>query len=189
MDNYLSDPILLIITTALSFLKYILIFRFLFEITMVNFYNPISQAIVKITGPILAPLRLFSLNIGRVDLMIILLILVVISFEIILPYLFQTVSLNLIHVAIFSFGLFLKTILNIYFYLIIISAIASWFFAYNNHPLFSLINELCEPLYYPVRNLLPQTPGIDFSPIVLLLLIQITEMIILRPIFELIKYF
>ena len=76
MDNYLSDPILLIITTALSFLKYILIFRFLFEITMVNFYNPISQAIVKITGPILAPLRLFSLNIGRVDLMIILLILV-----------------------------------------------------------------------------------------------------------------
>ena len=134
-------------------------------------------------------LRILSLNIGRVDLSMILLIIIVISIEMTFPYLLQDIDLPLVHVAILSFGLFLKTILNIYFWLIIIGAIASWSFVYNNHPLFSLINELCEPLYYPVRNLLPQTPGIDFSPIILLLLIQLSEMIILRPIFELIKYF
>ncbi len=189
MNNYFSDPVLLIAATVLGFLKYILIFRFLFELTRVNFYNPICQSIVKITNPILSPLRLFSLNIGRIDLIIIFLIITIISVEMTFPYLFQNINFNLVHVIILAFGLFLKTILNLYFWLIIIGAIASWFFVHNQHPLFSLINELCEPLYSPIRNLLPQTPGIDFSPIVLLLLIQLSEMIILRPIFELIRYF
>ena len=189
MNNYFSDPILLIIVTILGFLKYIMIFRLLFELTRVNFYNPLCQSIVQITNPILTPFRLFSLNVGRFDLSIIFLIILVIAAETLLPYLSQTVDFNFSHIFIISFGLFIKTILNIYFWLIIIGAIASWFFMYNNHPLFSLINELCEPLYQPVRKLLPQTAGIDFSPIILLLLIKLAEMILLRPIFELIKYF
>ena len=59
----------------------------------------------------------------------------------------------------------------------------------NDAPaLFSLINELCEPLYQPVRSILPPMSGIDFSPIILLLLIQLAEMLLVRPIFGLINF-
>ena len=188
MGSYLSDPVLLIISTALSFLKYIMIFRLLFEVARVNFYNPLCQAVVKITNPILAPLAMLPLRFGRFDLSIILMIVLIIAVEILFPYFFQNIDYNLSHILIFSLGLFLKTILNIYFWMIIIGAVASWFFMYHNHPLFSLINELCEPLYQPVRSILPPMSGIDFSPIILLLLIQLAEMLLVRPIFGLINF-
>tara|TARA_B100000287_G_scaffold22168_1_gene21795 strand:- start:213 stop:782 length:570 start_codon:yes stop_codon:yes gene_type:complete len=189
MTNYLSDPVLLIVGTLLGFLKYMMIFRLLFEVARVNFYNPLCQAVVKITKPIISPFSFISLRFGGIDLGIVLLIIFIIGLEITFPYFFQNVDLNITHILILSFGLFLKTVLNIFFWLIIIGAIASWFFIYNNNPLFSLINELCNPLYQPIRNLLPSMSGIDFSPIILILLIQLTEMLVVRPIFGLIHYF
>ena len=68
-----------------------------------------------------------------------------------------------------------KDLSNIFFYLIIISAIKSWFNVFVSHPIFSLIDELCEPLYILVRNLLPPISGIDFSPIVILFILQIID--------------
>ena len=189
MTPYLSDPVLLIIGTALGFLKYIMIFRLLFEVASVNFYNPLCQAVVKITNPIILPFSIISMRIAKFDIIIILLIIFIFGLEIIFPYLFQSIDFNIMHILIYAFGLFLKTVLNIYFWLIIIGAIASWFFMYNNHPLFSLVNELCNPLYQPVRNIMPPMSGIDFSPIILLLLIQLTEMLFVRPIFGLINFF
>ena len=57
--------------------------------------------------------------------------------------------------------------------------------AYNSHPIFSLIDEICEPLYRPIRNVIPATSGIDFSPIILLVAIKVLQMIIVPPIFHL----
>ena len=57
--------------------------------------------------------------------------------------------------------------------------------SYTKHPLLSLIDELCEPLYIPIRRILPATAGIDFSPIILLVFINLTQMILIPPIFHL----
>ena len=115
MTPYLSDPVLLIIGTALGFLKYIMIFRLLFEVASVNFYNPLCQAVVKITNPIILPFSIISMRIAKFDIIIILLIIFIFGLEIIFPYLFQSIDFNIMHILIYAFGLFLKTVLNIYF--------------------------------------------------------------------------
>ena len=185
MNNYLSEPFLLITYTIIGFLKYMLTFRFLFELMRVNFYNPICQSIVMITKPILTPLKILQFNLGRINITIFFLVIILIAMKANLQYILNGTSLPLLPLLILSFGLFIQLLLNIFFYLVIINAIASWFFMFGNkHPLFSLIEGLCFPLYTPIRKIMPQTPGIDFSPIILLLLIQLTQMIVLKPIFE-----
>ena len=86
---------------------------------------------------------------------------------------------------IITFGYLMKDLTNIYWYLIIISAIKSWFNVFVSHPIFVLIDELCEPLYRIVRNILPTFSGIDFSPIVLLFFLQIVEIIFIPRIVQL----
>ena len=61
MTNYTSQPIIFILVTIVSFIQFALILRLLFEIMRVNFYNPVCQVIIKITDPILRPLRLIPL--------------------------------------------------------------------------------------------------------------------------------
>jgi YggT family protein len=41
------------------------------------------------------------------------------------------------------------------------------------HPLRQTIDRLLEPLYTPIRRFLPQTGGLDFSPVILIIVVQI----------------
>ncbi|MBH44674.1 MAG: hypothetical protein CMD88_04380 [Gammaproteobacteria bacterium] len=185
MDNYYTNPIVFIMTMIVSFFQFILIMRLLFEINRVNFYNPICQFVVKFTNPIINPFRLLPLNIGRIDLFIIIIIVLVTALKIYIPYSFSSFDFSLNTLIVFSFGKFIQDVLNIYWFLIIISAIGSWFHVFNDHPLFIVIDELCVPLYNVVRNYLPPLSGLDFSPIIILIMLKLTEMIIIPPIFNL----
>ena len=189
MEGYTSKPLLFLLMTSISLLQFIFILRFLFEITKVNFYNPVCQLIVKITNPFLMPLRLIPLYIGRVDLVIIMLITMITALKIYTPYYFTSFEYSLNSLFIAAFGKFIQEMLDIIWYAVIIGAIGSWFMSYNSHPMFMLIDELCEPFYRPIRKILPPMTGIDFSPIVLLIAINLVQMIILPPIFYLTKFF
>jgi YggT family protein len=60
--------------------------------------------------------------------------------------------------------------------------------AYNAHPIFNLIDEICEPMYRPVRSIMPNLSGIDLSPIILLIGLNLLQMIVLPPIFNLTRF-
>mgnify|MGYP000532443199 CR=1 FL=1 len=189
MEGYTSKPLLFLLMTSISLLQFIFILRFLFEITKVNFYNPVCQLIVKITNPFLMPLRLLPLYIGRIDLVIIILITMITALKIYTPYYFTSFEYSFNSLFIAAFGKFIQETLDILWYAVIIGAIGSWFMSYNAHPMFTLIDEMCEPFYKPIRKILPVMTGIDFSPIILLIAINLIQMIILPPIFYLTKFF
>jgi len=189
MEGYTSKPLLFLLMTSISLLQFIFILRFLFEITKVNFYNPVCQLIVKITNPFLMPLRILPLYIGRVDLVIIILITMITALKIYTPYYFTSFEYSFNSLFIAAFGKFIQETLDILWYAVIIGAIGSWFMSYNAHPMFTLIDEMCEPFYKPIRKILPVMTGIDFSPIILLIAINLIQMIILPPIFYLTKFF
>ena len=77
-------------------------------------------------------------------------------------------------------------LLRVLTYIIIAQAILSWLVAFNvinthNDFVRSFLNalgRLTEPLYRPIRRILPDFGGIDFSPMVLLLLIVIVRMLL-----------
>ena len=189
MEGYTSKPLLFLLMTSISLLQFVFILRFLFEITKVNFYNPVCQLIVKITNPFLMPLRILPLYIGRVDLVIIILITMITALKIYTPYYFTSFEYSFNSLFIAAFGKFIQETLDILWYAVIIGAIGSWFMSYNAHPMFTLIDEMCEPFYKPIRKILPVMTGIDFSPIILLIAINLLQMIILPPIFYLTKFF
>ena len=173
-------PILYLI---LSLLQFIILLRFICQVMNVNYYNPVTQSIVKFSGYILKPIDILGIKSNSYLLFLVLYFFTFIKLYIPLMssnQLFPTNSL-----VIISFGYLIKDLINIYWYLIIISAIKSWFNVFVSHPIFSLIDELCKPLYDHVRSFLPTLSGIDFSPIVILFLLQIIEIVFVPRIFNL----
>lgn len=80
----------------------------------------------------------------------------------------------------------LDLLLRVLTWIIIIQAILSWLVAFNvintyNDFVRSLLNALdriTEPLYRPIRRILPDFGGIDFSPLVVLLLIYVVRILL-----------
>jgi YggT family protein len=82
-------------------------------------------------------------------------------------------------------------LLDVAWWIIMIQAILSWLFVFNviNHSndmvrqLVQGLNTVTEPFYRPIRRIMPDFGGLDFSPMVVLLLIYILRSIILPSIF------
>ena len=173
-------PIIYLIFSALQF---IILLRFICQAMDVNYYNPVTQSIIKFSDYLLVPFNLFNLKSNTYYLLLVLFIFTFLKLYI--PLLSSNENIPINSLTVISFGYLIKDLINIFWYLIIISAIKSWFNVFVSHPIFSLVDELCEPLYRVVRNILPTFSGIDFSPIILLLLLQLIEVIFLPRIFSL----
>ncbi len=188
MESYASKPIIFLLITIVSFAQFLFILRFLFEIARVSYSNPVAQLVVKATNPILIPFRAIPLYLGRLDLSIILIITALTTLKIYINPNFSGFEYSFNALMLAGFGYAIKEILDILWYAVIIGVIGSWFISYNNHPLFTLVDEICNPMYKPIRNILPDMSGIDISPIILLVVLNLLQMIILPPIFNLTRY-
>ena len=77
-------------------------------------------------------------------------------------------------------------LLSVLTWIIIIQAILSWLVAFNvinthsdfMRSLLYALDRITEPLYRPIRKVLPDFGGIDFSPLVVLLVIQVLRIIL-----------
>ncbi|KTR06729.1 membrane protein [Aureimonas ureilytica] len=77
-------------------------------------------------------------------------------------------------------------ILNILWWIIIVSAILSWLLAFNIldyrnnfvRTVTDTLNRMTEPLYRPIRNMLPNLGGLDLSPLVVLIAIFFLQQLI-----------
>lgn len=85
--------------------------------------------------------------------------------------------------ALFQIGHYLLSIL---WWIIIIQVVLSWLFAFNVlnagsagvRAFTNALERITAPLYRPIRAVLPDFGGLDFSPFVLLILIQILDMLL-----------
>lgn len=174
----------LVIYTLMSLFLIIVVLRFLLQVARADFYNPLSQGIVKVTKPFLMPLRRLIPGYRGIDFASVVLML--------LLQLLAIFLLALIHgqLGIFAYPLYclawavlgcLTLVSNIFFWAIIISIIGSWIAPGSGHPVLNLVNQLINPLMAPVRRILPPLGGvIDISPILVLLTLKVVDMLILR---------
>jgi YggT family protein len=75
--------------------------------------------------------------------------------------------------------LIISVFFQLLFWLVIIAVVLSYFMA-PYHPVRQRIDSLVEPMLAPIRRILPPMGGLDFSPFVLLILIQVFRNIIIR---------
>ncbi|EXF46836.1 YGGT family protein [Pseudomonas sp. BAY1663] len=179
--SQLSQALILVIQTLGSLYLLIVLLRFILQLVRADFYNPLSQFIVKATHPLLRPMRRVIPSMGTLDLSSLLLALIVqmVLMALLLLVAYGTTGnpvLLLIWGLIGITGLFL----NIFFWALIISVILSWVAPGSHNPGAQLVNQLCEPLLMPFRRLLPNLGGLDISPIFAFLAIKLLDMLVVN---------
>ncbi|MFC0336742.1 YggT family protein [Kushneria avicenniae] len=175
MGSALGDTGIMLVNTLINLYLFVLMLRFLLHASRADYYNPISQAIVKATSPVVGPLQRVLRPAGPIDIATLVVALV-----------FKMAGIALICMAIFGFppiGLLaiaalagvINAILKIYFFAMIIMIILSWVAPQSGHPGALLVYQITEPIMAPVRRVIPSIGMIDLSPIVVFLLINVLD--------------
>ena len=183
--SYMTNPVVFLIDTVVSLYILAIILRFLFQWTRADFYNPISQFLVKITHPPLKILRRFVPAIGKIDTSSIVLALgikILANFAI-LAIQGEVPSAGAL--VIYSFKEIVEIVFNIFVFAVFARAILSWFDPGNYNPASSLLQSLTEPLLGLCRKIIPDLGGIDLSPLVALVFLQLAKMVVLPPLSQL----
>lgn len=170
-----QDPLTLIIRTAGELYAFIIIMRFLLQVARADYYNPISQAVVRLTNKPLVPLQKVLPKAGRFDLSALLLAVIVKAATLLALFVIHETSPNILSILILSVVGVLDTILTIYFWAVLGSVIISWVAPGSYHPGPQLIQQLTEPLFALARKVIPPIGGLDLSPILIFIVIQIVQ--------------
>ncbi len=167
-----------IVQTLGSLYLLVVLLRFLLQIARADFYNPVSQAIVKLTNPLLIPLRKVVPGVFGIDLasLVLALLVEIVVFEII--YLMLGGIIPLVTVITWALLGCVNLMLNIFFFGLLISIIFSWIAPYSRHPILLLLNQLMEPALAPFRRLIPPLGGLDITPIFAFLVINVLQMVV-----------
>lgn len=161
-----------LLTTLIDLYIAAVLLRLLLQWARADFYNPVCQFLVRITNPVLIPLRRVIPSIGKLDTAsVILMLLLELTSVWILS---QAGALNLGWAQIVTFSLMklFMTLLWTYFFLIIVGVILSWVGGQSRHPAIPLVHQLTEPVLRPFRRVIPPIAGFDLSPLFALIAIR-----------------
>tara|TARA_B100000676_G_C18029391_1_gene817661 strand:- start:538 stop:1086 length:549 start_codon:yes stop_codon:yes gene_type:complete len=159
---------------------FIVLTRFVLQLARADFYNPISQFVLKATNPLLKPLRRVIPGYGGLDIASLVLVVVLI--------ILKAVILLSIQVGGFPSGIggelviyalreLASLILNYVFWTVLFRVILSWVAPDPYSPVVRVIVQITEPIMAPVRKLLPPMGGFDLSPLLVLLGIQLLKIL------------
>jgi YggT family protein len=188
-SSYWAAPLIFLIDTIFSLYLFALVLRFLFQWSGADYQNPLSQFLIRITHPPLRILRRFVPSFGRIDTAALALMLALQMLSDTLIFLIQSTLPSMGFIAIWSLAQLLDLVLNIFFYAILIRALLSWIGPTQYNPAVSLLYSLTEPLLQASRRLLPASGGMDFSPIIPIIGIQLIKMLLLPPLQQLATVF
>lgn len=184
MNDYLRNPIEFVLTVIFQFYILAVLLRFLLQWVRADFYNPLSQAIVKLTNPTLRPLRRLIPGYGGIDFAAVVLMVVL---QMVLGFILMALrgtSLAPLPVLLWSVAELVALTFNVFIFAIIIQAVLSWVNPGHYSPVGAVIYKLTEPLLRPARRLIPPISGLDLSPMVVIIGLQVAKMLVM-PLFGL----
>ncbi len=156
-----------------------IIVRLLLGFARADFHNPLSQFIVKITNPVLVPLRRFIPAVGKVDTAAVLLAFGLTVLKVVLLSLIGYYAINNVpQLLFFSLGDFIKAIIYIYLFALIVHAVITWVGTPEGNPFVPLLKSITNPIVNPIRKVVPMVGVMDFSPLVAILLLNVLLIIV-----------
>ncbi|WP_025131036.1 YggT family protein [Pseudomonas sp. PH1b] len=171
----LNDAAIFVIQTLGSLYLLVVLLRFILQVVRANFYNPICQFIVRATQPLLKPMRRIIPSVFGLDLSSLVLALIVqmVLFAIILTL--SYIPFNVLGLLLWApIGIF-ALLLKIWFFAMIISVILSWVAPGSQSPGAELAYQISEPFLAPFRRIVPNLGGLDISPILAFIVIQLLQ--------------
>lgn len=184
-STYLTDPAIFIIDTLSSLYILAVVLRFLLQWCGADYYNPIAQFLVKATHPPLRFLRRFVPPIGKIDTSSIILALglqMLADFSILM---LKSIAVSVGALTILSITQLITLLINVFIFSVFARALLSWLNPGTFSAATSILYSLTEPLLGTCRKFIPDLGGVDISPLVVLLFLQLAKMIVLPPLHEL----
>lgn len=174
-----SEILRYLLQSALGLFLFAVLLRMLLQLARADFYNPVSQFVIRFTQPVLAPLRRLVPPIGRLDTASLLLAtgVQVLSIMIALALLGFRPG-NVLLLLVWALLGIASLVVNMYFFAILALIIFSWIAPHSHHPALALLHQLTEPVMGPVRRLLPPVGGLDLSPILVFVAINVLEILL-----------
>ena len=167
------SALIFIVRTLLSLALFVVLARLLLQWARADFRNPIAQAIVRLTNPLILPLRRILPPVGKVDTASVVAVVLVAVIKVGILLALQGYGSPGVHLWVQSVAVELvQALLSTYFYAILLYALLSLIAPGGYSPLQSVLASVCEPVLRPFRRLIPPIAGIDLSPLWAVIAIQ-----------------
>ena len=179
-----STALQFLISTVFNLLTLLFLLRFFLQQFKAPFNNPLTYMVVSLTDFAVKPARRLIPSLGKIDLSTLVLAFVAqLLMQFCLLWLRDlpiTLVGNAILISIIGSSLLgvFRTMLDVFFYAILLQVILSW--VNPQSPISSALNSLTKPILAPIQRILPATAGMDFSPIVAIILIQMLNVSVVR---------
>ena len=168
----MTQALFFILKTLTQLYLLLLLLRFWLPMFRADFRNPVAQGILRLTSPLIIPLRRFIPPIGRIDTATVLvafgieylLILVLLGLGGGSAGILPIATTALLDLAILSF--------NMFFFVILIKIILSWVAPHNYNPATAMLTSIAEPILRPFRRFIPPIGGLDISPVFAIVFLQ-----------------
>lgn len=173
-----ENPLIFLLRTLLDIYISLLMLRFLLQQVGADFYNPLSQFIVKLTNPVVKPARRLIPGLGGIDLATLLLVLALIITKIIVLASLASYQVTALALVLATARELILLVINIFIFAIFVQAILSWINPDPNHPVAGLLRSLTAPVLRPVQQFVKPISGIDLSPLVALLALMFAKSLV-----------
>jgi len=179
---YLQNATNFLTQAIIGFALYIVLLRFWMQWVRADFRNQLGQFIITVTNPLVIPLRRVLPSISTIDTATVVLALLI-SFIKVFTFFaltnYGTPSAMLY--AMMSLGVTIKYSIYLMIACIFIQIIASWVNPHSYHPIITVARSISNPIMTPARRIIPPIGGLDLSPILVLLFLQISLMLFVDP--------
>lgn len=182
---YITEAVLFLIDIVLGLYLLAVLLRFLLQRIRADYYNPVSQLLVTITNPVLRPMRRFIPGYLGIDWSSILLLFFIQGVEICLFTLLRAGYIpSAGGLVVMTLAHLLKLTVYLYTFLILIQVVLSWVNPGAYNPVTVLMYQLTEPLLRPVRGAIPPSGGFDWSPLVVLIGLNLILILVVSPLLD-----
>lgn len=179
-NGYFSNPVIFLIDVLFSLYMTIVALRIIMQWAEWEYHNPVVKFILRVTQVPVKFLRRFISSIGRWDTATIALLFALALAKLLLITLFQPALPHLASLLLLALAEVFSLFITIFTVSIIVEVILSWISppgTYN--PIAPLINRMNTPLLSPIRRSLPDMGGIDLSPLIAILALQVLSMLVM----------
>ena len=175
MNSALTDIGMTIVQPLFSLAMLLIAVRFLAQLCGVSGYNPISMSLRRVTNVIVLPLSrlLPSGNRFSPGALLALILIQVVFIALMFGLVGQLDAFNVLQALIWSALGAAGLLVSIIFYSVIAMIVVSFLAPQSSHPAVEFIWELTEPVMAPLRQVLPPMGGLDFSPIILFIALNV----------------
>lgn len=178
MPSNLTAALVFIINAVAQLYLFVLLLRLLLPWMGADFRNPIAQAILKITSPVVVPIRRIIPPFGRVDTATVLVAYIIQYLLILVILLIYGQSAGFLAIALTALVDLVLLTLRLFVFAIIIRVILSWIAPGGYNPATAIIHTLTDRVLMPFRRIIPPLGGLDLSPLAAIILITAVTIVV-----------